>query len=224
MRFVRLLPLVAVLALAGAAHAASAKTTAPLGLHGFVLRADEPRTTVFHATPSFAWKPVAGALRYEFQLSLSTTFHDNSVLYANDTLTTPVAAPGLTLPWITGNPHSLYARVRAITSTGATPWSAAYGFDVLPPPPPAPLGGAPGLLRWTAAPGAQAYPISSFTWILVYKTIPNADRGKQLLDFVHWALHDGEGSAASLDYAPLPAVLVTRLDSTLATIKLGATP
>jgi len=159
MRFVRLLPLVAVLALAGAAHAASAKTTAPLGLHGFVLRADEPRTTVFHATPSFAWKPVAGALRYEFQLSLSTTFHDNSVLYANDTLTTPVAAPGLTLPWITGNPHSLYARVRAITSTGATPWSAAYGFDVLPPPPPAPLGGAPGLLRWTAAPGAQAYQI-----------------------------------------------------------------
>ena len=74
------------------------------------------------------------------------------------------------------------------------------------------------------APGAQAYPISSFTWILVYKTIPNADRGKQLLDFVHWALHDGEGSAASLDYAPLPAVLVTRLDSTLATIKFGATP
>jgi phosphate transport system substrate-binding protein len=73
------------------------------------------------------------------------------------------------------------------------------------------------------APGAQAYPISSFTWILVYKTQPNADKGKKLLDFIHWALHDGEPMAASLDYAPLPAALVTRLDSTLATVKVGAT-
>jgi phosphate transport system substrate-binding protein len=74
------------------------------------------------------------------------------------------------------------------------------------------------------APGARAYPISSFTWILLYKTQPNAEKGKQLLDFLHWALHDGEQLAPSLDYAPLPAVLVTRLDSTLATIKIGATP
>ncbi|HKW08937.1 MAG TPA: phosphate ABC transporter substrate-binding protein PstS [Gemmatimonadaceae bacterium] len=74
------------------------------------------------------------------------------------------------------------------------------------------------------APGAQAYPISSFTWLLVYKTQPNAEKGKQLLDFVHWALHDGEQMASTLDYAPLPTALVARLDSTVATIKLGATP
>jgi len=74
------------------------------------------------------------------------------------------------------------------------------------------------------APGAQAYPISSFTWLLVYKTQPNAEKGKQLLDFVHWALHDGEQMASGLDYAPLPTALVARLDSTVATIKLGATP
>ena len=73
------------------------------------------------------------------------------------------------------------------------------------------------------AAGAQAYPITSFTWILVYKTQPNAEKGKQLLDFLKWALHDGEPMAPSLDYAPLPAALVTRLDSTLATIKVGAT-
>jgi ABC-type phosphate transport system substrate-binding protein len=53
--------------------------------------------------------------------------------------------------------------------------------------------------------------------------MPNADKGKKLLDFLHWALHDGEQSAASLDYAPLPSVLVTRLDLTLATIKVGET-
>jgi phosphate transport system substrate-binding protein len=74
------------------------------------------------------------------------------------------------------------------------------------------------------APGAQAYPISSFTWLLVYKTQPNAEKGKQLVDFLHWALHDGEQMASSLDYAPLPAALLARLDSTVATIKLGATP
>ena len=74
------------------------------------------------------------------------------------------------------------------------------------------------------APGADAYPISSFTWILLYKTQPNADKGKKLLDFLHWALHDGEQSAPSLDYAPLPPMLVTRLDSTLAAFKAGATP
>ena len=74
------------------------------------------------------------------------------------------------------------------------------------------------------APGANAYPISSFTWILLYKTQPNADKEKKLLGFLHWALHDGEQSASTLDYAPLPTVLVTRLDSTLATIKVGATP
>ena len=74
------------------------------------------------------------------------------------------------------------------------------------------------------APGAAAYPISSFTWILVYKNQVNADKGKKLMDFLKWALHDGEQSAASLDYAPLPQAFVARLDSTLATIKVGATP
>jgi phosphate transport system substrate-binding protein len=74
------------------------------------------------------------------------------------------------------------------------------------------------------APGADAYPISSFTWILLYKTQPNAEKGKKLLDFLHWALHDGEQSASTLDYAPLPAMLVARLDSTLATMKVGAAP
>ena len=74
------------------------------------------------------------------------------------------------------------------------------------------------------APGATAYPISSFTWLLVYKTLPNAEKGKKLMDFLRWALHDGEQEAQALDYAPLPATFVARLDSTLSTIKVGATP
>ena len=74
------------------------------------------------------------------------------------------------------------------------------------------------------APGADAYPISSFTWLLVYQNQTNAEKGKKLTDFLKWALHEGEQSAAALHFAPLPASLVTRLDQTIATVKVGATP
>ena len=66
------------------------------------------------------------------------------------------------------------------------------------------------------ATGRGAYPISSFTWLLVYENQADATRGKKLLDFVRWALTEGEKSASSLDYAPIPAAmakqLVKRLD------------
>jgi phosphate transport system substrate-binding protein len=71
------------------------------------------------------------------------------------------------------------------------------------------------------APGDGAYPISSFTWLLLYTHQTNAAKGRAIVDFVHWALHDGEKSAASLAYAPLPPALVGRLDSALARIQIG---
>jgi phosphate transport system substrate-binding protein len=61
------------------------------------------------------------------------------------------------------------------------------------------------------AKGKGAYPISSFTWLLVYKNQTKATKGKQLLDFVRWALTEGEKSAATLDYAPLPAAMAKQL-------------
>ena len=139
--------------------ASSADVGAPTGLHGFLLRSDEPTTTDFHRTPSFGWNPVPGAVTYQFQLSTSSTFRDNATLYDDRRLTTPVAAPPLTLPWITGSPHALYARVRAILDSTTTAWSASYGFDVTPPPPPTPLPGYPGLLRWTPIEGADGYQV-----------------------------------------------------------------
>jgi hypothetical protein len=145
--------------LLGAAGAAHSDTGAPTGLHGFLLRADEPAQTQFSRTPAFAWSPVPGALHYEFQLSLSSSFRDNSVVYADLNVPTPVLAPDITLPWITGNPHSLYARVRAVTPSGATAWSSGYGFDMVPPPPPTPLPSYPGVLRWTPIEGAPAYEV-----------------------------------------------------------------
>ena len=67
------------------------------------------------------------------------------------------------------------------------------------------------------AAGAGAYPISSFTWILAYRQQPDSVKARKLRDFLNWALTEGEKSAASLDYAPLPAglsqQLVARIDS-----------
>jgi phosphate transport system substrate-binding protein len=72
------------------------------------------------------------------------------------------------------------------------------------------------------AAGKDAYPISSFTWLLVYKQQPDAAKGKKLLDFVRWALTEGEKSAATLDYAPLPAAMSKQLLKRLDTVALAA--
>jgi hypothetical protein len=159
MRAARFLLLAVVAALAATAPASEAAVTAPSGLHGFLLRADEPKATAFHRTPSFAWNPVPGVRRYQFQLSTSDAFRENGILYDDSQLQTPVAAPPLTLPWITGSPHALYARVRAVLDGTTTAWSAPYGFDVVSPSPPTPLPSYPGLLRWTPITGASAYQV-----------------------------------------------------------------
>jgi phosphate transport system substrate-binding protein len=71
------------------------------------------------------------------------------------------------------------------------------------------------------APGREAYPISSFTWLLVYANQTDATKGKKLIDFMRWAYHEGERSASTLDYAPLPANMLSMLDKRLTTVKLG---
>ncbi len=62
----------------------------------------------------------------------------------------------------------------------------------------------------TNAPGAQAYPISGMTWLLVYQKQKNAEKGKKLVEFVKWMLHDGQKYAPELDYAPLPKAVVEK--------------
>jgi phosphate transport system substrate-binding protein len=69
------------------------------------------------------------------------------------------------------------------------------------------------------APGAGVYPISSFTWLLVYRKQADAAKGKKLTDFLRWALTEGQGMEAALDYAPLPEAMRSALVSRLATIQ-----
>src|SRR5215213_7656411 len=65
----------------------------------------------------------------------------------------------------------------------------------------------------TNAAGTQAYPISSYTYILVYKNQKDAAKGKALLDFLWWGIHDGEGFAKELLYAPLPPDIVKKAET-----------
>jgi phosphate transport system substrate-binding protein len=60
----------------------------------------------------------------------------------------------------------------------------------------------------TNAQGDTAYPISAFTYILVYKDQTDATKGKALVDFLKWAATDGQRYAPDLHYAPLPENIV----------------
>ena len=67
----------------------------------------------------------------------------------------------------------------------------------------------------TNATGKNAYPISSFTYLLVYKEQTDAAKGKALGQFLWWAIHDGQKLAAPLDYAPLPKPVVAKVEQAL---------
>ena len=61
----------------------------------------------------------------------------------------------------------------------------------------------------TNAPGANSYPISSFTWLLIPTQPQDPAKGKVINDFLNWMLDKGEAEASSLTYAPLPKPLQT---------------
>ena len=56
----------------------------------------------------------------------------------------------------------------------------------------------------TNAPGKDAYPISSFTWLLIPAQSKDAAKGKIIADFLNWMVNDGQKMTADLTYAPLP--------------------
>jgi phosphate transport system substrate-binding protein len=90
--------------------------------------------------------------------------------------------------------------------------SAASGNDV------------PGdlCLSITDGPGAKDYPISSFSYILVYQDQQDGTKGKALADFLWWATHEGQKFAAALDYAPLPTKdVLPKIEAKLRTLKAG---
>jgi phosphate transport system substrate-binding protein len=73
----------------------------------------------------------------------------------------------------------------------------------------------------TNASGAGAYPISSFTWLLLFEDPADKAQSKVMVEFMEWALTDGQQHAAALGYAPLPPAVVQMEQAVLKTIKVS---
>lgn len=76
----------------------------------------------------------------------------------------------------------------------------------------------------TNAAGADAYPISSYTYVLLHKEQRDAAKGKAVVDFLWWALHDGTQYARAMSYAPLPPEVRARAEAKLGSITSGGRP
>jgi phosphate transport system substrate-binding protein len=68
------------------------------------------------------------------------------------------------------------------------------------------------------APGANAYPLSTFTWLLIPDSIPDAGKKKAIVEFLHWMLTTGQNDAAPLSYAPLPKSVIAKEEAQIAKI------
>jgi phosphate transport system substrate-binding protein len=71
----------------------------------------------------------------------------------------------------------------------------------------------------TNAPGKDAYPIASFTWLLIPTPSKDAAKGKIIADFLNWMVEDGQKMTADLSYAPLPESVVAKVKETIKQVK-----
>ncbi|HTT71397.1 MAG TPA: phosphate ABC transporter substrate-binding protein PstS [Anaeromyxobacteraceae bacterium] len=76
----------------------------------------------------------------------------------------------------------------------------------------------------TDAAGKTAYPMASFTYLLVYQDASDKAKGEALLRFLWWAVHDGQAAAPSLDYAPLPKAVVEMVEKRLEAMTVQGKP
>ena len=71
----------------------------------------------------------------------------------------------------------------------------------------------------TNAPGGNAYPISSFTWLLISSRMADSQKKKAITDFLHWMLTDGQGFAEPLFYSRLPREVIETETQAIARIE-----
>src|SRR5262249_45869117 len=72
----------------------------------------------------------------------------------------------------------------------------------------------------TNAPGKNAYPISSFTWLLVPAEWADAGKEKAFVDFLNWMVNDGQKLTSSLEYAPLPKSVAAKVKARIKEVKV----
>jgi phosphate transport system substrate-binding protein len=76
----------------------------------------------------------------------------------------------------------------------------------------------------TDASGKSAWPIASFTYLLVHKDMKNRPKGEALVKFLWWATHEGQAYAEALDYAPLPKSVVAMVSKTIESLHVEGKP
>jgi phosphate transport system substrate-binding protein len=76
----------------------------------------------------------------------------------------------------------------------------------------------------TNADGPASWPIASFTYLLVRKDQKDAAKGEALVQFLWWAIHEGQKAAAPLDYAPLPRSVVQMVEQTVRELSVEGKP
>jgi len=71
----------------------------------------------------------------------------------------------------------------------------------------------------TNAPGKEAYPIASFTWLLIPAQSKDAAKGKIIADFLNWMVDDGQKMTAALTYAPLPGNVAEKVKAEIKQVR-----
>ena len=71
----------------------------------------------------------------------------------------------------------------------------------------------------TNAPGKDAYPICSFTWLLIPQQSKDPNKGKILAQFLNWMVTDGQKMTAALTYAPLPENVAAKVKEAISQVK-----
>lgn len=72
------------------------------------------------------------------------------------------------------------------------------------------------------APGATSYPIAGYSWVIAYRTSGDGEKGKALAQLLWWMIHDGQTYAEPLGYAPLPAVIVSKGEGQIRSMRCGS--
>lgn len=74
------------------------------------------------------------------------------------------------------------------------------------------------------APGSGSYPISGYSWAIVYQTQTDADKGQAIANLLWWMTHDGQQYSTPQHYVPLPATIVTKDEAQIKSMTCGGSP
>lgn len=72
------------------------------------------------------------------------------------------------------------------------------------------------------APGDGSYPITGFSWVVVYQNQSNTDKGQALANLLWWMTHDGQQYSTALNYVPLPSSIVSKDEAQIQSLKCGS--